>query len=83
MFVMSLWALVAVTIVITSTSRDQILAGRVCNYIYTGMELAVVPIFQSEIAPSKVRGFVVGTYQMSLLVSRGESVVEEWALTPS
>lgn len=30
-FVMSCWALVAVTIVITSKSRDQILAGRVLN----------------------------------------------------
>jgi hypothetical protein len=32
------------------------------------MELAVVPVFQSEIAPEKARGFVVGTYQISLFV---------------
>lgn len=30
------------------------------------MELAVVPIYQSEIAPEKARGFIIGTYQLSL-----------------
>ncbi|PCH03352.1 Major facilitator superfamily domain, general substrate transporter [Penicillium occitanis (nom. inval.)] len=35
-------------------------------YIYIGMELAVVPIFQSEITPKQARGFIVGTYQISL-----------------
>ena len=33
------------------------------------MELAVVPVFQSEITPKHARGFVVGTYQISLFVS--------------
>lgn len=33
------------------------------------MELAVVPIFQSEITPRRARGFIVGTYQTSLNVS--------------
>ena len=39
--------------------------------IYIGMELAVVPIFQSEITPPKARGFIVGTYQISLMVISG------------
>ena len=65
MFTLSLWALVAVTIVVTSETSTQILIGRVLNYIYIGMELAVVPIYQSEIAPQNVRGFVVGK-EMSL-----------------
>lgn len=30
------------------------------------MELAVVPIYQSEIVPKEVRGLVVGTYQLML-----------------
>ncbi|KEF58701.1 uncharacterized protein A1O9_06627 [Exophiala aquamarina CBS 119918] len=67
MFVMSLWALVCATIIITSKSREQILVARVLNYIYIGMELAVVPIFQSEITPPKARGFIVATYQISLM----------------
>ncbi|KAH6664752.1 general substrate transporter [Plectosphaerella plurivora] len=70
MFTMSIWAMVCATIVLTARSRDQILIGRVFNYIYIGMELAVVPVFQSEIAPEKSRGFVVGTYQISLFSPR-------------
>lgn len=84
MFTMSLWALVCATLVITSKSRHQILVARVLNCeklrpgllckdsqlldIYIGMELAVVPIFQSEITPPKARGFIVATYQISLMV---------------
>ncbi|KAM0295982.1 hypothetical protein ACHAPM_010699 [Fusarium culmorum] len=65
---MSIWALVAATIVITSRTPTQILVARVLNYIYIGMELAVVPVFQSEITPKHARGFVVGTYQISLFI---------------
>ncbi|TPX12979.1 uncharacterized protein E0L32_006624 [Thyridium curvatum] len=68
MFTMSIWAIIAATIVITSKSSDQILAARVLNYIYIGMELSVVPVFQSEITPAQTRGFVVGTYQVALYV---------------
>ncbi|KAF4996395.1 hypothetical protein FDECE_12474 [Fusarium decemcellulare] len=68
MFSMSLWACVAATIVITSKTADQILVARVLNYIYIGMELAVVPVFQSEITPKHARGFIVGTYQISLFI---------------
>lgn len=35
---------------------------------YVGMELAVVPVFQSEIVPKHVRGFIVETYQFMLYV---------------
>lgn len=63
---MSVWSCIATTIIITSENRDQILAARILAYIYIGMELAVVPIYQSEITPGKARGFVVGTYQLSL-----------------
>jgi len=30
------------------------------------MELATVPVFQSEIVPAPVRGFVVSTYQLMI-----------------
>lgn len=36
---------------------------------YVGMELAVVPVFQSEIVPKQVRGLIVETYQLMLYVS--------------
>lgn len=49
MFSMSCYAIVTATIAVTSVSREQIMAARILNYIYVGMELAVVPTFQSEI----------------------------------
>jgi hypothetical protein len=49
MFGMSCYALVTATIAVTSKSREQIMAARILNYIYVGIELAVVPTFQSEI----------------------------------
>ncbi|KAI0475147.1 general substrate transporter [Xylariaceae sp. FL0804] len=65
-FCMSLYALVSATIAVTSTTREQIMAARILNYMYVGMELSVVPTFQSEIVPAPARGLVVGTYQLSL-----------------
>ncbi|KAL9564658.1 hypothetical protein ACKAV7_011110 [Fusarium commune] len=52
---------------VTSTSKHQIMATRILNYIYIGMELAVVPVYQSEIMPREIRGFAVGSYQFSLM----------------
>ena len=49
MFSMSCYALITATIAVTSNSREQIMAARILNYIYIGMELSVVPVFQSEI----------------------------------
>lgn len=49
MFVMSCYALVTATIAVTSQNKHQIMAARVLNYVYVGMELAVCPTFQSEI----------------------------------
>lgn len=84
MFVMSCYALCTAAITVSSKSRGQILTARVLNYGYVGMELAVVPIFQSEIVPKEVRGFIVGTYQLMLyfgglimsLICRGTSELE-------
>ncbi|KAJ5623072.1 hypothetical protein N7490_011677 [Penicillium lividum] len=66
MFVMSIYALITATITVTSQDKQQILAARILNYIYIGMELSVVPVFQSEIAPTPIRGFMVGTYQLTI-----------------
>ncbi|KAL1856885.1 hypothetical protein VTK73DRAFT_8217 [Phialemonium thermophilum] len=66
MFVMSLYALCTAAITISSKIPAQILAARILNYGYVGMELAVVPVFQAEIVPKQVRGLVVETYQLML-----------------
>ncbi|KAF4967540.1 hypothetical protein FSARC_4925 [Fusarium sarcochroum] len=68
MFVMSIYALGTATIAVTSMNKNQIMAARVLNYIYVGMELAVVPAYQSEIVPAPVRGLIVGTYQFALIL---------------
>ncbi|CAK7204953.1 hypothetical protein SEUCBS139899_007715 [Sporothrix eucalyptigena] len=66
-FAMSCWALVAAAIVVSSSTRGQILAGRILFYIYIGMELSVMPVFMSEIMPAPIRGITVGSYQFSLV----------------
>lgn len=66
---MSLWALVTATILVTSGvsgNKWQILVGRVLNYLYIGMELSSVPVYQSEVVPAPIRGLMVGSYQVSL-----------------
>ncbi|KAF4345552.1 hypothetical protein FBEOM_502 [Fusarium beomiforme] len=68
MFVMSIYALGTATIAVTSFHREQIMAARILNYVYVGMELGVVPTFQSEIVPAQARGFMVGSYQLSLAI---------------
>ncbi|ORY54698.1 general substrate transporter [Pseudomassariella vexata] len=51
MFVMSCYALVTATIAVTSNTKEQIMTARILNYIYVGMELAVVPIFHPCASP--------------------------------
>jgi hypothetical protein len=41
------------------------------------MELSVVPVYQSEVVPAPVRGFVVGTYQLAIGVSIKHNVNRE------
>lgn len=68
MFCMSLWAFMSATVLISSTTIQQVLAGRILNYAYIGMELSTCPLYQAEIVPAPVRGLAVGTYQTSLLM---------------
>lgn len=68
MFLMCFWALISGVILITSKTPTQAITGRTITYVYIGMELALVPVLQSELVPAEARGFVVGTYQSGLLV---------------
>lgn len=56
------------TVLVTSHRIEQVLAGRILNYAYIGMELSTCPPFQAEIVPAPIRGFAVGTYQTSMLL---------------
>jgi len=90
-FVMCIWAWIAAILLVTAQHREQILAGRILNFVYIGMELATVPVTQSELVPARVRGFVVGTYQLGVLVCEtsfpeskqltSSNVKQRWALS--
>ncbi|KAF4981677.1 hypothetical protein FZEAL_2564 [Fusarium zealandicum] len=67
MFSMCFWALLSAILLVTSKTPTQAIVGRTIAYVYIGMELALVPVLQSELVPAEVRGFVVGTYQSGLL----------------
>ncbi|KAH7347319.1 general substrate transporter [Plectosphaerella cucumerina] len=67
MFVMCFWALLSAVILILSKTPTQAITGRTIAYVYIGMELALVPVLQSELVPAEARGFVVGTYQSGLM----------------
>lgn len=67
-YTMCFWALLSAILLVTAKSKAQMLVGRIINYIYIGQELATVPVMQAEIVPARVRGFVVGTYQLGTMV---------------
>jgi SP family sugar:H+ symporter-like MFS transporter len=67
-YVMSVWAITAAILLVTAQNKEQILVGRIVNYIYLGQELVTIPVMQSEIVPPKIRGMVVGTYQLGVMV---------------
>ena len=72
---------VAATILVTSKERWQLFAGRQLFYIFAvsetelgfrdaslilqGIDLGLIPVYQAELVPTEVRGFAVGTYQLS------------------
>ena len=68
MLSLSVWAMLSATIIVTSFNKWQILAGRILFNGYMGMELAVLPVYQSEVVPKHVRGLVVSTYQLSIQI---------------
>lgn len=69
MFVMCFWAMIAAIVLLLSKTQTQTITGRTITYVYIGMELALVPVLQSELVPARARGFVVGTYQSGIMVS--------------
>ncbi|KAJ9607528.1 hypothetical protein H2200_007606 [Cladophialophora chaetospira] len=67
-WVMCVWAVVSAILLVTAQRKEQVLVGRILNYIYLGQELVTVPVYQAEIAPPKIRGMVVGTFQLGTMV---------------
>lgn len=67
-YVMCFWALLSAILLVTAQRKEQMLVGRILNYIYIGQELVTIPVMQAEICPAHVRGFVVATYQFGNMV---------------
>ncbi|EEU38728.1 uncharacterized protein NECHADRAFT_45721 [Fusarium vanettenii 77-13-4] len=64
--VMCVWTIICTTVLLTARTSDQMLAGRALNYLYIGMELAVIPLCQAEITPLQARGAMVASYNTAL-----------------
>lgn len=54
--------LVGVGITYSASTYAQILIGRCLVQAYVGMENWLIPMYQSEIVPAKIRGAIVGNY---------------------
>ncbi|KIW10501.1 hypothetical protein PV08_11465 [Exophiala spinifera] len=67
-WVMSFWAILSAILLVTAEKKEQVLVGRILNYVYLGQELVTVPVFQAEIAPPEIRGMVIGTFQLGTMV---------------
>ncbi|OAP57385.1 hypothetical protein AYL99_08123 [Fonsecaea erecta] len=67
-WVMSVWAVLSALLLVTAQNKEQVLIGRIFNYVYLGQELVTVPVFQAEIAPPKIRGMIIGTFQLGTMV---------------
>ncbi|KAM0429236.1 hypothetical protein ACHAPT_006450 [Fusarium lateritium] len=70
MFVMCFWALLSAVILITSKTQTQAITGRTIAYVYIGMELALVPVLQSELVPAEARGLLMA------IICRGTSEIK-------
>jgi MFS family permease len=68
-WVMCFWATLSAILLVTAQTKEQVLVGRIFNYVYLGQELVTVPVFQAEIAPPQIRGMIVGTFQLGTMVS--------------
>jgi MFS family permease len=69
LYTMCFWAILSAILLATAQTKEQMLVARIFNYIYIGQELATVPVMQAEIVPAHIRGFVVSTYQLGVMVS--------------
>ncbi|KAM0815830.1 putative Major facilitator superfamily (MFS) profile domain-containing protein [Seiridium cardinale] len=58
----------------------QLMAGRIVNSISMGLVCNVVPTYQSEVSPAKIRGSLINIYQFWQLVGATMACVANWGL---
>lgn len=72
-------AVVGILIQVTSFGDFwQLMAGRIINALSMGLICNVVPTYQSEIAPAKIRGAMVNFYQFWQLVGALMACTANW-----
>ncbi|KAK8018673.1 hypothetical protein PG991_007863 [Apiospora marii] len=72
-------AVVGILIQVTAIGRFwQLMAGRIVNSISMGLVCNVVPTYQSEVAPAKIRGSLINMYQFWQLVGATMAAVSNW-----
>ncbi|CAK3868345.1 Major facilitator superfamily domain, general substrate transporter [Lecanosticta acicola] len=59
----------------------QLIVGRIVNALSMGIICNIIPIYQSEVAPAKLRGSFVNSYQFMLLFGGLFAVIVNWALS--
>ncbi|KAK6214311.1 Dolichyl-diphosphooligosaccharide-protein glycosyltransferase subunit dad1 [Pestalotiopsis sp. IQ-011] len=58
----------------------QLMAGRIINSVSMGLVCNVVPTYQSEVSPAKIRGSLINIYQFWQLVGATMACVANWGL---
>jgi sugar porter (SP) family MFS transporter len=61
-------SLVGVLLQVTATTAAQFTLGRVVNFASCGFTISVVPLYESEIAPTALRGMFASTLQLWILI---------------
>lgn len=58
--------IIGVIISATAVNVEQLIAGRVINGIGNGCLAMMVPLYQSEISPTSIRGRIISLQQCSI-----------------
>ena len=70
LFCIALISIVGVILQISATSIAQYIVGRCICYAATGFTICVVPAYESECAPAELRGAIIATLQLWLLIGQ-------------
>ncbi|KAK7943701.1 uncharacterized protein PG986_012814 [Apiospora aurea] len=72
-------AVVGILVQVTAIGKFwQLMAGRIINSVSMGLVCNVVPTYQSEVAPAKIRGSLINIYQFWQLVGATMAAVSNW-----
>lgn len=68
LFICAFFWLVGAAVQSSSQNRAQLIIGRIISGIGIGFGSSVAPVYGSELAPRKIRGFIGGMFQLSVTI---------------